>query len=881
MTFFPRPSLPLSLILCPPITVARVLFFFKTKIPFFMLKKITLSCWLLAMVAMIQAQAPIQSPDEFLPHNIGEQFTEHSQLVAYYQHVAANSDRVQLVEFGRTNQQRPQILAIVSTPENLRRIEDIRLNNLRNAGMAAGRPDNSQPVTIVWLGFSVHGNEAAGSEASMPVLYELTDPNNRETSEWLKNTVVLIEPSVNPDGYNRYTSWYRQASPALPDPDPKAWEHNEPWPGGRVNHYLFDLNRDWAWATQIESQNRLKIYNEWLPHVAADLHEQYYDSPYYFAPAAQPYHKYLTQWQADFQVEIGKNHAKYFDRNGWLYFTKEVFDLLYPSYGDTYPCFNGAIGMTYEQGGHSRAGRAIEMPNHDTLTLADRVAHHQTTALSTVEVSSKNAARLVQNFTDFFKKSQNDPPGPYKAYVVKGSNPPHKIQAFTALLDRHGIRYGKADKGISGLGGYDFSTGKEAKFNIAENDLVISAYQPKGLFAQALLDPEAEVVDSLTYDITAWSLIQAYGLEGSATRQRVDHPQGYSRVSNAPPFVTTQTPYAYAALWNSMQSARFLAAILKNDVVVRYAEEAFTVEGRNWPAGSLVITKADNRKLEGFDEKVQSAAAAFDYPITPVGTGFVEAGRDFGSDAMRLIEKPKVLVLSGKKTYNNEFGQVWFYFDKDVAYPATIVDAENLSSVDLKDFNTLVLPEGSFGFDSATIEKLSGWVSAGGRLIALGAANRALADQKGFSLAQFAKEADQEKTKTEAEQIALDHRTALFKDRLRASLSDNMPGAVVRVKMDTSHPLAFGLKDYYFSLKTSGLRYDLVKGAWNVGYLEEDYLSHGFIGSNLRKNLQNSAVFAVQDKGRGKVVYLVDNPLFRSFWEEGKLLFSNAVFLVN
>ena len=846
-----------------------------------MVKQIQLLFYVLIFASSAYTQSRIQSPDEFLSHKIGSQFTEHSQLVAYYRHVAANSNRVKLVNFGLTNELRPQILAIVSTPENLRRIEDIRLNNLRNAGMAAGQPDNSNPVAIVWLGFSVHGNEAAGAEASMPVLYDLTNPANQETSEWLKNTVVLIEPSVNPDGYSRYTSWYRQASPALPDPNPRAREHDEPWPGGRVNHYLFDLNRDWAWATQVESQNRLKIYNQWLPHVAADLHEQYYDSPYYFAPAAQPYHKYLTKWQADFQVEIGKNHAKYFDQNGWLYFTKEVFDLLYPSYGDTYPCFNGAIGMTYEQGGHSRAGRAIEMPNHDTLTLSDRVAHHKTTALSTVEISSKNAARLVQNFADFYKKSLNDPPGPYKTYVVKGGNPAHKIQTFTSLLDRHGIRYGKAGKAASGLSGYDYSTGKEAKFSIAENDLVISAYQPKGLFTQALLDPEAEVVDSLTYDITAWSLIQANGLEGFATKQRVDNSQGYDLGKNSLPR-TVGTPYAYAAPWNSMQSARFLAGVLKNDVVVRYAGEAFTVEGKTWPAGSLVITKADNRKLEDFDQKVQAAAVEFDYPITPVGTGFVESGRDFGSDAMHLIEKPKVLVLSGEKTYNNEFGQVWFYFDKDITYPATFVDAEEFSVLDLKDFNTLVLPEGRFSFDSSTIEKIGEWVSGGGgHLIVLGAANSGLAGQKGFNLAKFAKDDDKEKAKTEAEQIALDHRTALFKDRIRASLPDNIPGAVVRVKMDKSHPLAFGLKDYYFSLKTNDLRYDLVKDAWNVGYLEEDYLSHGFIGSNLKKSLKNSVVFAVQSKGRGQVVYLIDNPLFRSFWEEGKLLFSNAVFLVN
>ncbi|MBI1228000.1 MAG: zinc carboxypeptidase [Bacteroidetes bacterium] len=846
-----------------------------------MLKKLHLIALLTILAASNYAQSHLLTPDEFLPHKIGSQFTEHSQLVAYYQHVAANSDRVKLVEFGRTNELRPQILAIVSTPENLRRIEDIRLNNLRNAGTIPGNPDNSNPIAIVWLGFSVHGNEAAGSEASMPVLYDLVNPGNRETSEWLKNTVVLIEPSVNPDGYSRYTAWYRQVSPALPDPNPKAREHNEPWPGGRVNHYLFDLNRDWAWSTQVETQNRLKVYNEWLPQISADLHEQYYNAPYYFAPAAQPYHNYLTKWQADFQVEIGKNNAKYFDKNGWLYYTKEIFDLLYPSYGDTYPSFNGAIGMTYEQGGHSRCGRAIIMPNGDTLTLADRVAHHRTTALATVEVSSKNAGRIVENFADFYQKSKNNPPGEYKAFVVKSTNPAPKIKALMEQLDRNGIRYGRAGKPSTGLNGYDYATGLEGKFAVGENDLVVSAYQPKGLLTQVLLDPEAVVVDSNTYDITAWSLLHAHGLEAFATRQRIDPAQlGYD-IAKQTMVATATTPYAYLADWNSVQSAQLLANLLKQGIVCRYAELPFLVEGRPWPAGTLVITRADNRKHPAFDETIRDVANKFDYPLTPVQTGFVEAGHDFGSETMHLVEPPKVLVLSGEKTQDNEFGQVWFYFDKVIDYPATIVDAGDLAALDLTGFNTLVLPEGGYGFDDATLGKLSEWISSGGKLIAIGNANYSLADKPGFNLAKFAKPSDGDAAKSEAERIALDHRTAVYKDRNRSSISDFNPGAVVRVKMDTSHPLAFGLHDYYFSLKTSGLRFDLLKDAWNVGYLEDNYLSEGFIGANFKKQLKNTAVFAVQGKGGGKVVYLVDNPLFRSFWEEGKLLFSNAVFLVD
>ena len=845
-----------------------------------MLNKIHLTLCLLTFAATLFGQRNLQSPGEFLPHQLGEQFTEHHQLVGYSQHVAANSDRMKLVEFGRTNEERPQILAIISSPENMARLEEIRLNNLRNAGLADGTPANTNPIAIVWLGFSVHGNEAAGSEASMDVVYELANSANQETGEWLKNTVVLIEPSVNPDGYNRYTSWYQQVSPGLPDPNPAAREHDEPWPGGRVNHYLFDLNRDWAWATQVESQNRIRIYNQWLPHVAADLHEQGYTSPYYFAPAAQPYHLFLTHWQSDFQIQIGKNHAKYFDKNGWLYFTSEFFDLFYPSYGDTYPSFNGAIGMTYEQGGHSSAGRAIELPNGDTLTLADRIAHHKTTALSTVEISSIHAAGLVNNFSDYFNKSQHNPPGEFKSFIIRAANPAPKLEAFTTLLDRHLIHYGKAGKTSPGITAYDYSTGKTGKITVDEGDFVISAFQPKGLFTQVLLEPDPLLTDSLTYDITAWSLIYAYGLDAYASNERIE-PAADFQIKNPAVSRPAGTPYAWLGAWDSFQSARFLAECLKNGIAPRYANEAFDLEGKHWPAGTLIITRADNRKNPDFDKQVLDAAAKTGFGLTAAKTGFVDTGYDFGSENVSLIEAPKVLVLSGEKTLSNEFGQVWFYFDKDLGYPATIIDAGQLSRTKLDDYDVLVLPEGHYSFGDGDLDKLGNWVSAGGRLISIGYANNSLADKKGFGLTRFAKDSDKEEAKKAEENEALNQRTARYMDRVRASLSGNMPGAVAGVKMDTSHPLAFGLKSPYFSLKTNGLRFDLVKGAWNVGYLDDDYIVHGFIGSNLKKELKKSVVFAVEDKGRGKVIYLIDNPLFRSFWEEGKLLFSNAVFLVN
>lgn len=835
------------------------------------------SFWILCLGLLLPlgSRAQLKSPGDFLPHHLGETFTPHHLLVDYFEYVAENSDRVQLFQYGMTNEKRPLIHAYVSTPENLARLDAIRENNLRRAGLLPGQPDPALDVAIVWLSFSVHGNEAAGSEASMGVVYDLANPNNAETSAWLKNTLVILDPSLNPDGYSRYTHWQRGVANLIPNPDASVLEHSEPWPGGRVNHYLFDLNRDWAWQTQVESQQRIVQYHRWLPHIHADLHEQFYSNPYYFAPAARPYHKYITDWQANFQVEIGKNHAKYFDKNGWLYFTKEVFDLFYPSYGDTYPTFSGAIGMTYEQGGHSRGGRAIIMPNHDTLTLHDRVMHHRTTALSTVEVASRNAARVLDNFSKYYRDNLNAARGTYKTYIVKGDNPQGKIKSLCELLDKNGIKYGRGS-GNATVRAYDYQNGSSTSVSVSASDLLISAYQPFSTLAQTLMDPVSELEDSLTYDITSWSLPYAFGLEAYATTQKLDVSNTYT-FNNPAPAAETDA-YAYLLRWESMQDARLLAALIREGILVRYASGPFSIEGVDYGAGTLVITRADNRKKANFAAQLRQLAQQYQKTMTPIQTGFADQGQDLGSDAVRVIDAPKIAVLSGESTSSNGFGQVWYYFEQSLGYPLGIYNADDLARVDLHDYNILVLPEGRYQLNEMLLGKVREWIAGGGRLIALGSANGSLAGKQGFNLAEYATSKDEKMAEEKDEQATLDSRYDDYAGAARRSISRDNPGAVFKLKMDNTHPLAFGFSDYYFSLKTGTQHYAPMKNSWNVGIITDNPMISGFVGAQAKADMKNTVVYGVQDLGRGSVVYMIDNPLFRGFWENGLLLFSNAVF---
>ena len=336
----------------------------------------------------------LKSPSDFLGYDIGTQFSRHSQVVDYFNHVSEEMDKnTLLINYGKTYERRPLFYAVISSEANIAEIENIRLNNLSALDFNDNRINDK---AIVWLSYSVHGNESSSTEASMQTIYELLT----KRSDLLENTVVIIDPCLNPDGRDRYANWYNQTTTIPYNTNKISMEHKEPWPGGRANHYLFDLNRDWAWITQVESQQRLDEYQKWMPHVHVDFHEQGINEPYYFAPAAEPYHEVITKWQRDFQFMIGKNNAKYFDENGWLYFTKEIFDLLYPSYGDTYPTYLGAIGMTYEQAGGGVAGLGILNSEGKNLTLVDRVKHHTVAGISTVEISSANSEKLNMEFVN-------------------------------------------------------------------------------------------------------------------------------------------------------------------------------------------------------------------------------------------------------------------------------------------------------------------------------------------------------------------------------------------------------------------------------------------------------------------------------------------------
>ena len=798
----------------------------------------------------------LKSPSEFLGYNIGEQFSRHHQVIDYFEHVAHEMHKnVILEKYGETNERRSLNLAYISSEENLRNLETIRENNLKQTGILEGTSESSD-IAIVWLSYNVHGNEASSSEASILTVFKLLT----EYKNLLDNTVVIIDPCINPDGRDRYVNWYNETASKPFDFDSQASEHNEPWPGGRANHYLFDLNRDWVWATQVETQNRLKVYNKWLPHIHVDFHEQGMNEPYYFAPAAKPYHEIITDWQTDFQTQIGKNHAKYFDGEGWLFFTRERFDLFYPSYGDTYPTYMGAIGMTYEQGGHGRAGLGVLNDEGYVLTLVERLTHHTTTGISTIEIASKNAKQLNVEFKKFFDNSELK----YKSYVLKGEN--DKIESLKSLLNKHEIDFEYASG--TKASGYQYSKGKQGSMSLTSEDLVVHTNQPKGKMVKVLFEPNAKLTDSLTYDITAWSLPYAYGLDAIASKtkvasQSISSDQRQSKISNA---------YGYVSKWNSLKDAQFLSSLLKNNFRVRFTERSFTSNGNKFKRGSLIITKGDNKHIDNFLDALRYLTEKHNQLLTPIYTGFSQTTPDIGSPDIKLINKQKVAVLSGEGTSSLSYGEIWNFFENQLNYPLTSINTANLGTTNLAKYNVIIMTNGYYGdvLNEDNSKKIEDWVRSGGKIIAIDGALRSFAGKEGFGL----------KLKATNTMESSDNLIP-YAERERLYTNSMITGAIFNVKLDNTHPMAYGYDKEYFTLKLGSSSYNLLDSGYNIGHIKDTKVYSGFAGKNAIEKLSNSLVFGEERKGRGSFIYLADNVLFRNFWENGKLFLINSLFFVN
>ena len=798
-------------------------------------------------VTLVSAQlVSMPSPLNKYYHS-GTDFSRHHEVIQFFEALQQRYPlQINLETYGYTNEGRPLILVFISSEKNIKSLETIRINHLKN--------DPSENVSIAWLSYNVHGNESCGTEAAMETAYRLLSTEAMR----LENTLVIMDPCLNPDGRDRYVNYFKQYHNHTEQVHVQSAEHDETWPDGRPNHYLFDLNRDWAWLTQVESQQRANVYNQWLPHVHVDFHEQGMNEPYYFPPAAEPYHEVITNWQRDFQKHIGKNHASYFDKNGWLYFSKEIFDLLYPSYGDTYPTFNGAIGMTYEQGGSGRAGLGVITAVGDTLTLAERIEHHTITGISTIETVNNYHAKLISEFQKFQLKSEQRNPN---TYVLYGGSP--NIKSLTELLDQHQITYTKVLQDQSTeLKGFDYFTNQDKTIKLLKNDVLISTNQSKGNFVNVLFEQKTALSDSLTYDITAWSLSYAYGIQCIKINKAVAVNQTATTEQQAL-FSINEEPYAIAIPWKNLNASRMLNELLKAGIKVSMTEKEFTTSHGHFDKGTLLVLKSDNPG-KSLTTLVPPIINKYKQDATALFSGWAEIGTDLGSSIIKNITKPRIGVLFNEQSSSLSVGEIWHFLDQDLAIEHQLLRNGDLDSYGLSQLDVLFIPEGFRSDDNTSIKQ---WISNGGTCIVMG------------SGASNFMEVDYGMKVVEEVPPVFSSELGNYGNLERSSISETIIGAIYQCNTDPSHPLAFGYNNTYYTLRLSADVYpfegDIIqkisdKNAWVTG----------FAGYKVKHKQDGAITVGSKTIGNGKIVYFFDNPLFRGFWENGKLQVANAIYFL-
>jgi len=816
----------------------------------------------------------VASPDEFLGYRLGTQFTFHHRAIEYFRYVADRSPLAEYREYGTSYEGRPLGVCIVSSEENIANLEEYRVNNLVKTGLTDGRFTGKQ-IPFIWLGYNVHGNEAAGMETAMKALYTLVTGSYDGVSDWLNSCIIVIDPCQNPDGRDLYSGRFRNAQNLLSNPDGNSWEHNQGWPGSRTNHYMFDLNRDWAWQTQSETVQRIALYNQFMPQVYADFHEMGAESTFFFAPGAEPWHEVITTWQHEFHKLMGKGSAELFDKISRLYFTKENYDLFCPSFGDTWPLFNGAMGFTFEQGGGGYSGLAYKRESGDTLTLEKRIEGHFLSTMATLKVSYENSEKLITEFNNFFSENREKPSFRYKSVIIKGSNEKSNLGSLLSLLEKNQIRYAYSGNTGKKYRGFDYLKNKESEVTIEKGDILVSSYQPQSRLVQVLFEPDSKASDSLSYDLTAWALPYIFNLRAYAIAEQIRPLDEKGTPPESSNSMNTTKPYGYAINYTGFNEMKFIASLLGKTINVRYALKPFTISGTGFNRGSFIITRDDNRNIDSsLDRIVADEADRFMVKLTAVNSGLAEQGKDFGSNYSPLMKKIKAAVLCGEGTSSGQVGEMWYFFERELQYPLSLINTADVEDIDLNDYDLLILTSGSY---SKLKDTIVDFAKKGGKVVAIENAISLFAEEKSTSLFKAVEMRTAEQKAAEKKEKS-DDTTFLrkFEDERRHSLMERSAGSIYKVTLDETHPYAFGLGKEWFIMKRTSV-YPFLKEGSNIGYiLDKDPVS-GFAGYKFRQKVKNTLVIGSERVGSGEVVYITDDPYFRAYWKSGRVLLGNVI----
>ncbi|MFK7956580.1 MAG: M14 family zinc carboxypeptidase [Lysobacterales bacterium] len=803
----------------------------------------------------------VPTPQSVLGHPVGEWHVRPDQLVDVMRQIANASPRTTLEEIGRTHEKRPQVTLVISDPANLANLDEL---------LQKHRDKAQDAPLVLWFGYSIHGNEASGSNASMLFAYLLSASQDPEISGLLKDTIVLLDPSLNPDGMGRFATWVNShRSTSSPVAERINREHQEAWPGGRFNHYWFDLNRDWLPLVHPESRARVAFQQRWQPHVITDFHEMGSDQTYFFQPGVPNRRHPLTpQRNADLTAELGTFHAKALDAIGQPYYTEESFDDFYYGKGSTYPDAQGAIGILFEQ---ASARGHLMATQRGKLSLHTAIRNQFTTSLSTLRGSVALADKLKtyrRGFDDTTDAlAQKDP---LAGFVVGDDNDPQRALAFLGTLLRHQIRVFDLTSEME-IDGQTFAPGKA---------WVIPTRQPKYRLLTSLFETRTTFADNTFYDVSAWHLPLAYDLPWAGVR-RVGNLQGDPFEPPPPPTsATLPDAVAYAIPWHQQGAAATLNRLHKNKVRAVAATRQFrasTVNGeREFARGTLVVYPGADQPL---DELMSPGIE-----VVALTSGLTAMGPDLGSPSLQPLSEVKPLLLVGRGVDPQSAGDAWHLMDTRVAMPPVMIQPYQLMEVSLQRYTHLLMVDGQYkNLPADAVERIRHWVLGGGVLVASQRAAQ-WATAQGLHKAP-PNPGDEPSEKPEQDKQADKEPLAPqpYGDYARQFADTVTGGAVVNTDADLSHPLAYGLQRPNLPLLRRG--WVALKPAENPYQTPYRYsqapLLAGFMGPARTTQLGGSAAVIATTVGAGKVIRMADNPNFRGFWHGGNRLYLNALFFAD
>lgn len=806
----------------------------------------------------------IPTPKQVLGFEVGEWNVDYEQLIRYFEKLAESSPRVTFEVFGHSYEKRPQVLLTITSPDNIRNLESIKKDRQKLKDHTANLNYETMPL-VMQAGYSVHGNEASGINSSLLAAYHFAAAKEIEGD--LQNIIILIDPSLNPDGYSRYSTWVNSHRSYNLNGDPNNRELVEAWPGGRGNHYWFDLNRDWLLAQHPESRNRVKKFQEWLPNIYLDYHEMGSNSTFFFQPGIPTRdHPLIPKKTVELTEKMAAYHAKAMEDIGSLYYAKESFDEYYFGYGSTYPDIQGSIGILFEQA--SSRGH-LQESNYGPLTFAFTVRNQFRTSVSSFEAAKAMRKEINQSMHDFYKKSiQEAEVDIDKAYIFGSESDGARSYHLADMIKQHAIKVFALNENIT-VNGVPFEKG---------NSYIVPLNQPQYKLIRAFFETRNEFQDSLFYDVSAWTMPMAFNLDYMALSSRILNLANVSPLDENFKMAEgslkgEKEAYSYGFGWEGYYSPKAAYQLMQKGYLVRVTNEPIKLADKTeLKRGSILVSMPkDPKALTAKDlaEEIESLAKETGLTIHALNTGYT-GGINLGSPQIDVLKKPEVALIVSTGVNSLEAGEIWHLLDQRMDMPITLLPIERISSADLNRYNVLVMPNGSYNtLGKSEAEKIKNWASAGNTIIARGNAMRWLADQE---IAKFEFKKDEEDEKKTSPKPYGD-----FTQSTGARLTS---GTIFHAKLDITHPIGYGYqKPEIFTFRNSNLFLEKAKNEYaNPLVYTDKPLASGYVHPENLEKIKETGIIQVKKLGSGRVIGMVDNPNFRATWYGTNKLFLNAVF---